>query len=145
MEKTHKQMDIEDYIPKKRKRIQIKFDEPTKTKQEYKDDVNINNIIKKYKITGELPVANKMPRYEDVSKVPDYRTALDVVNNAQMAFKALPASLRQKFRNDPAVMLDWSNDPANQTPEALQALLSDNPLKETSKETVKQNLDEKKN
>lgn len=88
-------------------------DEPTKTQQQYKESCDINNIIKTYASTGELPLSNKVGKFMDVSNVSDYQTALETVYNAQKAFDALPSHIRTKFENDPNQLIAFLEDDKN--------------------------------
>lgn len=87
--------------------------EPTMTQQQYKDACDINNIVKTYASTGELPLSNKVGQFMDVSNVSDYQTALETVYNAQKAFDALPSSIRTKFENDPNQLIAFLEDDKN--------------------------------
>lgn len=97
-----------------RRRVQIFFSQPSLTKQEFKDETDINNIVKRYRDTGELP-PQRQGRYEDVSQIPDYHQALEIVKTAQESFQLLPAKVRAEFNNDPGTMLQWLDKPENQS------------------------------
>lgn len=96
-----------------RRRVCVVFTEPSMTDPSLKDEVDINNIVKKYRATGELPLTAKPGFYGDVSAMPDYRQAMDIVRSADEAFSALPARVRAEFMNDPAVMLRFLENPEN--------------------------------
>lgn len=98
-----------------RKRVNgIKFDMPSLTKQSFKDECDINNIIKKFNATGQLPdLIMKNPLYGDFSNVPNYQEACEIVSRAESSFSMLDAKLRKRFQNDPAQFLDFINDPEN--------------------------------
>ena len=92
----------------------ITFDEPSMAQQHFKDECDVNNILRKYETTGLIThVANGMPSYGDFSSVPDYQHAQNLLIEAQEYFDALPASLRKRFDNDPFVMLQFLEDPDN--------------------------------
>lgn len=103
-----------------RKRVQKFFNQPSRTKQEFKDECDLGLIIKKF---GKTPEGRKAlenasgyaldARFEDVSAVPDFRTARDLVNAANEKFMALPAILRRRFENDAAQFLDFVQNPEN--------------------------------
>lgn len=89
-------------------------DDPSLTHQEFAAECDIRTIMNKYKRTGivtHLTSAKEM--LGDFTDVPDYRESLDAVIRAQEAFDSLPAELRAKFQNDPALFLDHVNDPKN--------------------------------
>lgn len=100
-------------LTKKHKRVQLKFNQPSLTKQEYKQETDINFIINRFKQTGELPPVTRPPLYADVSNIPDFHAMHEKVRLAQESFNALPADLRAKFHNDPHEMLEWAKDPKN--------------------------------
>lgn len=88
--------------------------EPTLTKQSFKDECNINNIVAKYQRTGQVTHLNSVkPRYLDCVGVADYQHALDIVNAAGAEFDGLPAKLRARFANDPAKLIAFCDDPQN--------------------------------
>lgn len=89
------------------------FTDKSKTVQDYKDEVDINNIVQRAMVTGELPRANRTPVYADVSEVPDYQTALGIVQKARDLFSSLPSKTRAMFNNDPVGMMEWLQDPKN--------------------------------
>jgi len=103
-----------------RKRVQKFFTKPSRTKQEFKDECDLGLIIKRFSKTpeGRRALANaqgfaETAQFGDVSAVPDFRTARDLVNAANASFMALPAIVRRRFDNDPAQFLDFCNDPNN--------------------------------
>lgn len=83
------------------------------TKQSFKDECDINSIVKKALRNGLLPDGNVNPMYGDFSDVKDYQEGLNVVRRAEMQFKSLPAHIRSKFDNDPAKLLEFVADPKN--------------------------------
>lgn len=104
---------------KTRKRVQISFDveknpaAKSRTKQSFRDQVDINNIIARYKRNGVLPAASRQGFYADVSNCKDYHGSMNQVIAAENAFMALPAKLRDRFRNDPAELLSFLQNVEN--------------------------------
>jgi len=94
-------------------------DEVSLTRQEFKDECDLELTIKRFSRTdeGRQALAKAQGfiggRFEDVSDIPDYRTALDQVQRAKEAFERLPAMLRKRFDNDAALFLDFVDNPAN--------------------------------
>lgn len=80
------------------------------TLQSQSVDADINVIVKRFGITGQLPQGFRMPSYGDFESVADYREALDLVREAQESFSRLPADLRNRFENDPAKLLDFMEE-----------------------------------
>lgn len=88
--------------------------EPSMTKQSFKAECDINNIMAKYYKTGLIDhVVNAQVKYADVSKVVDYQTALNTVMEAEDSFMSLPSQIRAKFENDPTKFFDFVNNPSN--------------------------------
>lgn len=78
-----------------------------RTKQAFKDECDINNILKRYKTTGMLShLARGEPVFLDVSEMPDFRSALEHVKGTQKFFEGLSAEVRSHFKNDAAVFMD---------------------------------------
>ena len=93
----------------------IVFEEPSLTDQSQYKDTDINNIVRKYQVTGLLDSPGSVPfetlQYGDATLLPDYQTALDLVNNVQEEFSSLPSEVREKFGHDPMQLLDALQDP----------------------------------
>ncbi len=89
------------------------FVKPSRTKQSFRDECDINNILRQFNVTGQLPVGSVQPQYGDFSGITDYQSALNAVMAAQDSFLQLPAKVRAKFDNDPALFVDWASDEAN--------------------------------
>lgn len=86
----------------------------SRTKQSFKDDCDINAIVRRWQATGVLEhVLNIEPRYGDFSNATDYLDAKQRVINAERNFEALPSSLREASGNDPAKFIEWIHDPEN--------------------------------
>jgi len=94
-------------------RAKLIFSRPSRTKQSFRDECDINNILRKFNVTGQLPVGSVQPQYGDFSGITDYQSALNAVMAAQDSFLALPAKIRAKFDNDPALFVEFVSDEAN--------------------------------
>ena len=110
--------------------------EPTLTQQQFKEQCDINNIIKNYTQTGELPLSQKVGQFLDVSHVQDYQTALNTVIEAQSAFDNLPSKIRSRFENDPNQLLAFIEDDANYAEAQTLGLL---PQNQSPSQTTNQN------
>lgn len=84
-------------------------------KQSFKDEVNVNNIVVRFKATGILPggAETAPPQYLDVSEMPSYREAMQRIREVDSFFAGLSAEQRARFGNDPAAFLEYVTDPAN--------------------------------
>lgn len=88
--------------------------DPSLTIQSQAQDADINVIVKRFGLTGQLPQVLRPPSYEDFSEsVDDYRSALDLVAAADASFMKMPAEVRKRFDNDPAEFVDFCNNPDN--------------------------------
>lgn len=96
-----------------RRRVQIMFNDPSLTKQEYKEESDINNIVARSRVTGELPQTRSIPQYGDFSSLPDYQTALNTIQQADEAFLSLDSKIRARFDNNPGALIDFLQNPAN--------------------------------
>ncbi|WNK13608.1 MAG: internal scaffolding protein [Microvirus sp.] len=89
-------------------------DTPTLTQQQYKDECDINNILKRYEKTHLLPdFIKENPQYGDFSEVPTYQEALDIIHVADTQFGLLDAKTRDRFSNNPAKFLEFVHNPDN--------------------------------
>lgn len=90
------------------------FSLPSRAKQSFADECNINNIMAKFNKTGILEHENKQtPQYGDLMPFDDYHQALTQTIEAQEAFDDLPSAIRTKFNNDPGEFLQFVENPEN--------------------------------
>ena len=106
-------------------------EEPSLTQQHFKDETDINNILRQFNVTGMLPETPLSPRYGDFTGIVDYHSALNAVIAAEDDFMALPAQLRARFENDPAQLIDFLDDENNRS-EAEQLGLLEVPKAEST-------------
>ena len=109
----------------------LKCEDPSLAQQHFAEECDINYIVERFGVTGQLPENNRpMPTYGDFTGVSDYRQALEAVSQAQEAFMSLPANVRERFDNDPALFVDFcsSTDPADRS-EAIELGLIPPPAK----------------
>lgn len=84
------------------------------TQQHFKDETDIQKIIKQYDRTGLIRhVARGVAQYGDYSEINEYREALDVVMMANASFMELPAAVRRRFNNDAGEFFEFATNPAN--------------------------------
>jgi phage internal scaffolding protein len=81
--------------------------------QSAKDESDINTIVRKFGLTGELPNDLKLPQFGDFVDVPDFHTAMNLVRVAQEEFLRVPAEIRARFGNDPQLLMAFVEDDAN--------------------------------
>lgn len=93
---------------------------PGRTKQSFRDEVNVNSIVAKYKATGLVNHVRTNPgTYTDMSDARSYHESLNLVHNSQALFNALPSAIRTKFGNDPSQLMAFMEDKKN-IPEAVK-------------------------
>ncbi len=115
-----------------------------RTKQEFTALVDINNIVARYRRTGQLDHINEnTPQFGDVSNLPNFQNALQIVINAKTHFASLPSKIRTRFDNNAERMLEFLDNPENrEEAEKLGMVKKKNePTKETKPaETPKKEL-----
>lgn len=130
-----------------RKRVQVKFNTPSRTKQCFKEECDMNNIIKRFKKTVGTDFLDRYQGYVggqfgDFTDVSDYRSAIDQINRADEVFMALPAVLRAKFDNDAASFLDFCQNPNNRDELRAMGLLNPEvPPKSTPNEVLEKDAE----
>lgn len=87
--------------------------DPSRTVQSQKEEADINVIVKRFGITGQLPQGVKVPTFGDFMVVDDYRTAIEAVREAQKSFLKMPSEVRDRFHNDPQLFVEFCNDARN--------------------------------
>lgn len=107
---------------------------PGRTKQSFRDECDINVLMRRYQETGVLDFVQKRePQYGDVTGV-DFRESMELVAEASEAFNELPSSLRDRFQNDPAKFLDFVSDKKNLPEMGELGLLSPEAMKRLADE-----------
>jgi len=90
---------------------------PSLTRQEFVEECDVNNILTRFKQTGDVNLLNLTERkamYGDFTGLPDsYHSALNYVKGAEQAFLTIPADVRARFDNDPQKLLNFMSDPKN--------------------------------
>lgn len=87
--------------------------EESVTKQSFAEEVDINTIVRRFNLTGEMPSDIRAPQYGDFSGISDFHAALNAVAQAREEFDRIPAEVRAKFHNDPGEFVDFCVDPVN--------------------------------
>lgn len=89
-----------------------------RTKQSFKDECDINQILKRAQRAGGLSHVQKYPEavYGEFDGTFDLLTAHERLNRAQEIFADLPSEVRNEFRNDALAFVGWA---AKQDPGTL--------------------------
>lgn len=117
------------YSPKERVKLQCaaSASDPSRTKQSFKAECDINTIIARFLRTGILDYAEKHEaQYGDATGV-DFTQAMQTVAKAQSMFNDLPSALRNRFKNEPALFLDFIHDDKNRDEARKLGLLKPEP------------------
>lgn len=84
-----------------------------RTQQEFAEETDINEIVRRFGLTGQLPDSPRLPQYGDFTDVTDFSSAMLAVRKAEEGFMELPAELRARFANDPQRLMEFLADEAN--------------------------------
>jgi len=105
-----------------RHRVVKTFSKPSLTKQSFKEESDLNNIMRKYEATGQLPFGrNGVPMFGDFSNLPtSYHDACNRVLQVETLFASLGSRVREKFRNDPQSFINFMA--TNPSQDALREL-----------------------
>lgn len=76
------------------------------TKQSFKDQCTVSKIVKRFAITGQMPLNARQPTYGDFSGATDLHTAMNLVLSAQNDFDALDPYVREAADNDPELFAE---------------------------------------
>lgn len=92
-------------------------DDKSRTQQQFKDEADINWIVKRYADTPgfvdpTIPVT-RQPVYGDFSDCPSFQEHQDKLNNIVNIFDSFPSEIRAKFDNNPAVFAEFASDVKN--------------------------------
>lgn len=84
-----------------------------RTKQSYKDEVDINTIVKRFGLTGEVPVGVRMPLQADFVQAVTFQDAMNAIVAARESFDQMQSHVRKRFHNDPAEFVAFMEDEKN--------------------------------
>jgi len=84
----------------------------TRTKQEFKNECDINRIVNKYHRTGQMP-QQKVGMFADVSNLGTFQESLQLVTQADKDFKGLRSEIRNRFNNNPQELIEFLEDDSN--------------------------------
>lgn len=87
--------------------------DPSMAQQQFLEESDINTIVERFGLNGEMPANVKAPVYGDFTGISDFQTAMNTVIAAQESFMSLPAKVRARFENDPQQFLEFCSDEAN--------------------------------
>lgn len=85
----------------------------TLTVQADKDECDINTLVKRFGLTGEMPVNLRVPVNADFVAAVDFKDAMNVIRESEVAFMEMPADVRARFNHDAGNFVDFASNPAN--------------------------------
>lgn len=86
---------------------------PLITRQEFKEESDINFMLKRFGVAAKMPRPLTPPEWGDFTAVNDFEDAMHQLTEAQQNFMTLPAELRDRFDNDPHDFLEFVQDDQN--------------------------------
>jgi phage internal scaffolding protein len=89
--------------------------EPTRTQKQFKEECDINHILDKYQQQELVPTSDRQPLFGDFTdeRITDYHLAMQTITGVGELMQQLPAKVRDRFKNNPAAILDFIADPNN--------------------------------
>lgn len=87
----------------------------TKAQQQFKDETDINTIVRRFGVTKELPTSARipLPTTDDYVEATDYQTSMNTIVQARQSFMQLPSNIRARFNNDPQMLMMFLNAEEN--------------------------------
>lgn len=110
----------------------LKCEDPSLTKQSFLEESDINTIVRKFGVTGDMPSNVRMPTYGDFTTVHDFKSAMDSIALANESFDQMPAEVRARFHNDPQEFLQFCSDENNRQEAERLGLVSAEALKKAA-------------
>lgn len=87
---------------------------PGRTKQSFKEEADINNIVKKHgRAAIQQQAALSIKQYGDYTEINEYQESLDLINTSNENFNKLPADVRKEFNNNAGEFLEFATNPDN--------------------------------
>lgn len=81
--------------------------------QQFKEEADINTIVERFHLTGQVPQLAHLPQYGDYEGIFDFQSAMNTIRSAQEQFMSLPANIRARFHNEPQEFLEFCNNKEN--------------------------------
>lgn len=97
---------------------------PSRTKQSFKKETDVNVILAGLEKTGVIKHINHREPGYGYAPAMDLQQAIHKVASANQNFMALPSEIRNRFANDPVAFADFVQDPDNFDEVAELGLLS---------------------
>lgn len=117
-------------------RVQHAFPGDSRAKQEFKDECDINYIMKRCMKNPNLlqDLIRRDGSYGDFSDAPDFMAAQDIIVKGKEQFAKLSAQQRDRFANDPVKFLEFASNAQNADEMAKLGLLKPEAVKRVREE-----------
>lgn len=79
-------------------------------KQSFADECDINTIVRRFGLMGQLPENVPAVMVGDFTEVYDFHSAMNTLRAAQEMFMAMPADVRSRFGNDPGAFVNFCSE-----------------------------------
>jgi len=106
-------------------------DDEGAAQQSFKDECDINTIVRRFGLTGTMPQGIVPPTYATFEGIFDFHSAMNAIAEARESFDAMPADVRAKFLNDPQKFVEFCSDPKNLDEMRDMGLAIPAPVKDT--------------
>lgn len=87
---------------------------PSRTKQSFKAECDIQNILRKFQRTGVIEHARRFSGEFGHAPAVDFKTAMDIVAAGKSKWEELPTTLKQRFGSAES-FLEFFQDEANRS------------------------------
>lgn len=81
--------------------------------QDQKDEVDINTLVRRFGLTGELPQNVSIPMESEFVQVTTFHEAMNAIRDAEEAFMQMPWDIRLRFNHDAGQFVAFASDEAN--------------------------------
>ena len=88
-------------------------DDNSLTLQSEAEDADINTIVRRFGITGQLPSNVRVPTSGDFTGIGTYHEAMNLLLDAEASFMQMPAEVRVRFNHDPQEFINFAENPDN--------------------------------
>lgn len=121
-------------LAREESKFKVPEKEKKRVKQEFRDEVNINTIMKRAR--NGMPLVDptqvnykRVATFDDVSNVDGFQQVQDKLIEGKRMFTQLPSEIRAEFDNNPAKFLDFMSNPDNEEVAREMGLLAPLPTK----------------
>ena len=114
----------------------LRCEDVSRTRQEMKEETDINVIVKRFGVTKTLPPSLEGLGYAQFDQAVDYRQSLDAVIAADRAFGRLSSDIRDRFNNNPHLLMQFLAKPDNFDEGVKLGLFKPKPPAEVSPQAI---------